>query len=314
MPPAEAFQELRPLLFSIAYRMLGSAASAEDVLQEAFVRFDRALDEGAEVRSPKAYLSTVVTRLAIDELKSARARREAYVGAWLPEPILTDRGSTLVSMPSDPAANAEAAETLTMAFLLVLERLDPVERAVFLLHDVFGYEFGEISGIVGKSEANCRQIAVRARRRVRDAKPKLDPPDADHRRLAESFFAAMTAGDVGGLADLLAEGAVVIGDGGGKAPQWAGPIIGKDRIMRLLAGVGGQIAAFDISLEPREINGQPGAILRNRAGQVTNVFVLEFRHGRVAAVRSVINPDKLGHLGPVADVRALAREARGLAN
>jgi len=314
MPSVETFQELRPLLFSIAYRMLGSAASAEDVLQEAFVRFDGAIAEGADVRSPKAYLSAVVTRLAIDELKSARTRREAYVGAWLPEPIVTDRGSTLVSMPSDPAANAEASETLTMAFLLVLDRLDPVERAVFLLHDVFGYGFAEISGMVGRAEANCRQIAVRARRRVRDAQPRMDPPDAESRRLAETFFAAMTAGDVASLAGLLAEDAVVVGDGGGKAPQWGQPITGIDRILRLLAGVGRQIMALDISLEPREINGQPGAILHDRAGEITNVLVLEFRDGRVSAVRSVINPEKLRHLGPVADVRALAREAAARAN
>jgi RNA polymerase sigma-70 factor (ECF subfamily) len=167
---------------------------------------------------------------------------------------------------------------------------------------------------VGKSDANCRQIAVRARRRIRNAKPKLDPPDAEHRALAESFFSAMAAGDVAGLANLLADAAVVVGDGGGKAPQWAGPIVGKDRILRLLAGLGRQIAAFEITVEPREINGQPGAILRNRAADITNVFVLEFRDGRVDAVRSVINPDKLGHLGPVADVRALTRQAGGGAN
>jgi RNA polymerase sigma-70 factor (ECF subfamily) len=299
---AEAFDELRPLLFSIAYRMLGSVASAEDVVQDAFLRFDRARQRGDRIDSPKAYLSAIVTRLAIDETRSARVRRETYVGEWLPEPIVTD------SADLDPAAQAEAAETLSMAFMLVLDRLDPVERAVFLLHEVFGYEFAEIATIVDRSEVNCRQIAVRARRRVRAEKPRLDADRRQRDETAQRFFEALTAGDVDRLTKMLAAGVIVQGDGGGKAPQWARVIAGIDAVSRLLDGVGRQIRAAELTLESHRINGQPGAILRTRDGAITNVLALDVRDGLVVAVRSVINPDKLRHLGRVADVRALARE------
>jgi RNA polymerase sigma-70 factor, ECF subfamily len=301
VPPAETFQELRPLLFSIAYRMLGSVASAEDVIQEAFLRFDRAARDGTAIDSPKAYLSAVVTRLSIDELRSARVRRESYVGTWLPEPLVTDS-------PGDPAAHAEAAETLSMAFLLVLDRLRPVERAVFLLHDVFDYEFSEIASIVGRSEANCRQIAVRARRRVHDEKPRLDASRAERSVVADRFFRALSVGDIEGLTRLLAADVVVHGDGGGKAPQWTQAIVGSDRVARLLGGVGRQIVELGLRVEQREVNGGPGAIFRDRDGSVTNVFSLDILDGVVQTVWSVINPDKLRHLGPVADTRALARK------
>ena len=322
--PAEVFAELRPLLFSIAYRMLGSVASAEDVLQEAFLRYEGATREAearprAPIESPKAYLSAVVTRLAIDELKSARVRRESYVGVWLPEPVVTDADFRASATPAlvvgdrvgDPEAHAEAAETLSMAFLLVLDRLNPVERAVYLLHDVCGYEFREIAEIVGRSEVNCRQIAARARRRVRAERPRLD---ADRRRrdeVARQFFAAMSAGDLDALMRLVAPDVVVVGDGGGKAPQWATAITGVDRVARLVAGVGRQISEFGLRLEFREVNGQPGAVVRAPNGSITNVFALEVADGLVQALRSVINPDKLRHLGAVADVRALAAELSG---
>ncbi len=300
---AAAHESLRPLLFSIAYRMLGTVGEAEDVVQEAYVRLDRAIADGAAVDSPKAYLSATVTRLAIDELRSARRRRETYVGTWLPEPLVTDG-------PTDPAAHAEAAETLSMAFLLVLDRLNPVERAVFLLHDVFGYEFGEIAEIVGRSEPSCRQIAVRARRRVRAERPLLDASRRERQEVADRFFRAMTSGDVDGLTRLLAADVVVHGDGGGKAPQWSQAIVGPDRAARLLAGVGEQMRQLRLVVEQREINGGPGAIIRDPEGRVTNVFSLEILGGLVQTVRSVINPDKLGHLGPLADTRALARQLR----
>jgi RNA polymerase sigma-70 factor (ECF subfamily) len=297
---AETFAELRPLLFSIAYRMLGSVGDAEDVVQDAFLRHRDASAAGTPVESPKAYLSAVVTRLSIDHLRSARVRRETYPGEWLPEPILADRDD-------DPAAAAERADTLSMAFLLVLERLSPVERAVFLLHDVFGYGYDEIAPIVGKSEANCRQLALRARRHVDAEKPRFEASRRQRDELAERFFAAVVDGDVEGLVRLLAADVVVYGDGGGKAPQWTQPIVGADRVARLLAGLGRQLREHAISLERAQLNGQPGAIFRDPDGKITNVFVLDVAGGVVQTVRSVINPDKLHHLGPVADVRALMR-------
>jgi len=295
------FEELRPLLFSIAYRMLGSVASAEDVLQEAFVRFDRATAEGTPIASPKAYLSAVVTRLAIDELKSARVRRETYVGTWLPEPLVTDTSI-------DPAHHAETAESLSMAFLLVLDRLNPVERAVFLFHDVFGYGFDEIASIIDRSEANCRQIAVRARQRVRAERPRLDADRHERELVARRFFEAMAIGDIDGLTKMLSADVVVYGDGGGKAPQWTQAIVGVDRVRPLLMGVGRQMSDLRLSLELHQINGQPGAFVRAADGSIVNVLSVDVLDGVVQTVRSVINPDKLRHLGPVADARALARE------
>jgi RNA polymerase sigma-70 factor (ECF subfamily) len=228
-------------------------------------------------------------------------RRETYVGDWLPEPLVTDSSV-------DPAAHAEAAETLSMAFLVVLDRLNPVERAVFLLHDVFGYDFSEIAPIVDRSEANCRQIAVRARRHVRAEKPRLDASRSERDAVARRFFEAMTTGDVDGLTRLLAADVVVHGDGGGKAPQWAHAIVGIDRVGPLLVGVGRQMREAHLRAELHQVNGQPGAIIRTADGSITNVFALDVLDGLVQTVRSVINPDKLRHLGPSADVRALARE------
>jgi RNA polymerase sigma-70 factor (ECF subfamily) len=295
--------QFRGLLFSIAYRMLGSVSEAEDIVQESFLRYQRALADGADVESPKAYLSAVATRLAIDQLRSARARRETYVGEWLPEPVVTDPAE-------DPAAHAEEADTLSMAFLLVLERLSPVERAVFLLHDVFGYGYSEVSGIVGKSEANCRQLALRARQHVEAEKPRFEASRRERDELAARFFAAVVDGDVDELVETLAADVVVYGDGGGKAPQWSVPIVGIDRVARLFVGLGRQLRELGITLEPAQVNGQPGAVFRAPDGAITNVFALDIAGGAVQAVRSVINPDKLQHLGPVADVRALLRRGR----
>ncbi|HET8653559.1 MAG TPA: RNA polymerase sigma-70 factor [Gaiellaceae bacterium] len=298
----EADAGLRPLMFSIAYRMLASVSEAEDVVQEAFLRYQRALAEDAEIESPKAYLSTVVTRLAIDQLRSARARRETYVGEWLPEPLVTD--------DDDPAARTEEADSLSMAFLLLLERLSPVERAVFLLHDVFGYGYDEVGGIVGKSEANCRQLALRARRHIESEKPRFDASRQKRDELAARFLAAVTEGEVDGLVELLAGDVVVYGDGGGKAPQWAAPIVGVERVASLLAGLGRQLPEYGITVRPLRVNGQPGAAFLDAEGRLVNVWSLDIVDGVVQTVRSVINPDKLQHLGPVADLRALLREGR----
>lgn len=307
MTDRETFESLRPLLFSIAYRMLASVSEAEDVVQDAFLRYHRALEDEVAIDSPKAYLSAVVTRLSIDQLRSARARRETYVGEWLPEPLLTTDDVNL----GDPAAHAEEAETLSMAFLLVLDRLTPVERAAFLLHDVFGYRYDEIASIVGKSQVNCRQIAARARRHVQSEKPRFDSSRTARDELAGRFFAAVTRGSLSDLVELLAADVVVHGDGGGKAPQWATAIVGADRVARLFAGLGQQIRELGISLELTHVNGQPGAICRDAEGQVTNVFALDVIDGAVQTVRSIINPDKLQHFGRVSDVRALARGHAG---
>jgi RNA polymerase sigma-70 factor (ECF subfamily) len=300
----ETFESLRPLLFAIAYRMLASVSDAEDVLQEAYLRYRRALDDGVTIGSLKAFLSTVVTRLALDHAKSAQQRREEYVGVWLPAPLLVDEATY------DPAERAELADSVSMAFLLVLERLDPVERAVFLLHDVFGYGHDEIADIVEVSAVNSRQIATRARRRVQAERPRFESSPEERDRLAQRFFAAVTDGDVDGLVQLLAGDVVLYGDGGGKVPQWKGPIDGADRVARLFAGMGAQLGDVGLHLDLRRINGQPGALVRDRDGSVLAAWVLEISDGAVHTIRSVINPDKLRHIGPVADVIAItARRA-----
>lgn len=302
----DAFTELRPLLFSIAYRMLSSVSEAEDIVQEGYLRYERAVSDGAEIASPKAYLSAIVTRLCIDQLRSAPKRRETYVGQWLPEPLLTDNSA-------DPAAHAEQADSLSMAFLLVLERLNPVERAVFLLHDVFSYGYAEIASIVGKSEANCRQLAARARRHVTAEKPRFEASREQRDRLAKRFFAAFTDGDVDGLVGMLAEDVVVYGDGGGKAPQWMMPIAGVDKVARVFAAMSAEIREYSrVDVELHEVNGQPGAVMRTADGELINVFVLDVVDGKVQTIRSIINPDKLRHIGPVADVRALRKAFRAL--
>jgi RNA polymerase sigma-70 factor (ECF subfamily) len=297
------FDELRPLLFSIAYRMLASASDAEDAVQEGFIRYQHAVESGTVIESPKAYLSAIVTRISIDRLRSAAVRRETYVGQWLPEPLLTDTSS-------DPAARAELADSLSMAFLLVLERLNPVERAVFLLHDVFSFGYDEIAGIVGKSEANCRQLAARARQRVHTDAPRFEATQEARDDLADRFFAAVGRGDLDGLVTMLAADAVTYGDGGGKAPQWSRPIAGAEKIARMFVNLSTQLRSYELTMERREVNGQPGAVVRTRDGLLVNVFSLDILDGQVQVVRSVINPDKLAHLGPVADVRAMLGNGR----
>lgn len=303
MSEPETFESLRPLMFAIAYRMLSSVSDAEDVVQEAYVRYRRALDDGVAIESLKAYLSAVVTRLSIDQLRSARARRESYDGLWLPEPVLTD--------DADMAADVADAESLSIAFLLLLERLSPIERAAFLLHDVFDYGYDDVAMIVGKTETNCRQIVARARRRIRTDRPRFDATPHDGDRLASRFFAAAVDGDLDGLVQLLADDVVVYGDGGGKAPQWRTPITGVNHVARLFVGLGRQIRELGLRVEPRNVNGQPGAVVRDADGRLINVIALDVDRGGIRAIRSVINPDKLRHLGPLADAYALRRRRRG---
>ncbi len=302
---ADAYEDLRPLLFSIAYRMVGSVVEAEDLVQEAFLRYQRAIGEAAdEVESPKAYLSAVTTRLAIDHLRSARVRREQYVGEWLPEPLLTDDSAP------EGARHVQEADSLSMAFLVVLERLSPVERAVFLLHDVFDYGYGEVARIVGKSEANCRQLAVRARRHVEQERPRFEASRGRREELAARFFDAVGDGDIDGLVELLAADVAVHGDSGGVSPSWVTPIVGRDRVGRLLAGAGRQSRDLGLRVRRAEINGQPGALFFDSAGRLVSVMTVDVVDGLVQAVRSIVNPDKLRHLGPLADVRALLRGRR----
>ncbi|MGW6459465.1 RNA polymerase sigma-70 factor [Streptomyces sp. NPDC055078] len=297
---AEEFEELRPLLFSIAYRILGSVGEAEDAVQEAWLRFD-----GSATRptSAKAFLSATVTRISIDVLRSARVRREAYVGPWFPEPLLRDPYE-------DPARSAELADSVSMAALLLLERLSPLERSVFVLREVFAFGFDEIATAVGRSEAACRQLLVRARRHMKAGRPRFEADRQQRQELAARFFDALKDGDVGALRQLLAADVQVIGDGGGKAPQLARPVIGAEKAAQLFAAFLPRLALIDVTVEPREVNGQPGGIFRDRDGKVLYVLALDVLDGRIQTIRSVINPDKLGHLGPVADAWAVARDLK----
>ena len=298
MDEGDTYQELRPLLFSIAYQMVGSASEAEDLVQEAYLRFHRAVAGGAEVDSPKAYLSAVTTRLAIDHLRSARVRREQYVGAWLPEPLVTGE-------EADPAGHAETADSLSLAFLVLLERLSPVQRAVFLLHEVFGYGYAEIAGLVGRSEDNCRQIAARARRHIEAGRPRFEASRREREELARRFFAAIDQGDTEGLVGLLAADAVLYGDGGGKAPALTAPVHGAERVARFLLGLARRGRAVGTRASPAEINGHPGLLTFDPAGRLLGVLALDIADGHVQTVRSIVNPDKLGHLGPVGDLTTL---------
>ena len=244
-----------PGAFAIAYRMLGSVSEAEDVVQEALLRLHRAQAEGERIESPRAYVSTVVTRLGIDQLRSARRRRETYVGEWLPEPLLT-------SEEEDPARQAEMADSLSLAFLVLLESLSPEQRAVFLLHDVFDYPYDEVARIVGKSEANARQLAARARRRVDERRPRFEASREQRERLADRFFAAVGDGDVKALETMLAEDVVLAGDGGGKAPALARPLHGARRVARTLGTwARARHRLGGATLRRVEVNGQPGAMV-----------------------------------------------------
>ncbi|MFF4154167.1 RNA polymerase sigma-70 factor [Streptomyces sp. NPDC001651] len=300
MSKVEEFEELRPLLFSIAYRILGSVGEAEDAVQETWLRYDASTTQPV---SPKAFLSATVTRIAIDVLRSARVRREEYVGPWLPEPLLDDPYE-------DPARAAELADSVSMAALLLLERLSPLERSVFVLREVFAFGFDDIAAAVGRSEAACRQLLVRARRHMNEGRPRFEADRRERRELARRFFEALARGEVDGLRELLSADVQLVGDGGGKAPQLARAVAGAENVARLLAAVYPFMAQVDITFETREINGQPGALFRDRDGRVLHILVLDVLDGEIRTVRSVINPDKLGHLGPVADAWAVDREVR----
>jgi RNA polymerase sigma-70 factor, ECF subfamily len=297
MTKVEEFEQLRPLLFSIAYRILGSVADAEDAVQESWLRYAASSTEPA---SAKAFLSAVVTRISINVLRSARVRREAYVGPWFPEPLLEDPYQ-------DPVRSAELADSLSMAVLLLLERLSPSERAVFVLRDVFGFSFAEVAAALGRSEAACRQLAVRARRHMDDGRPRFDADRKDRDELAERFFAAFTDGDVDQLRQFLAADVAIVGDTGGKAPQWGTGIYGAQKVARLLGALVAPFVEIGGWIEQHDVNGQPGAIFHDRDGKVINTWALDILDGQIQAIRTVSNPDKLGHVGPVADAWAIVR-------
>jgi RNA polymerase sigma-70 factor (ECF subfamily) len=296
----EEFQELRPLLFSIAYRMLGSVSEAEDAVQETWLRFDAS---ATAPRSTKAFLSTTVTRISIDVLRSARVRREEYVGPWFPEPLLSDPYE-------DPARAAELADSVSMAALLLLERLTPLERSVFVLREVFAFGFDEVAAAVGRSESACRQLLVRARRHMQAGRPRFEAGRAERQELSARFFEALKEGDVGALQELLAADVQLVGDGGGKAPNLARAVVGTSNVSRLLAAFFAQLAVVDVTFEPQEVNSRPGAVIRARDGRILQTMALDVLDGRIQTIRLVVNPEKLGHLGPVGDAWAVNQELR----
>jgi RNA polymerase sigma-70 factor (ECF subfamily) len=298
------YEELRPTAFAVAYRMLGTVGEAEDIVQEGMIRLHRALSGGEVIESPRAYLATVVTRLAIDHLRSAKARRETYVGEWLPEPLVA------AAPEDDPARRAELSDSLSMAFLVVLESLSPEQRAAFLLREVFDYPYDEVARIVGKREDNVRQLVTRARRHVEERRPRFEASEEQRRRLAERFFAAARDGDVRALEELLAEDVELHGDGGGKVPALARPLSGRVRVAKTLAAWLKVGARLGIELRPTEVNGQPGAVLALGDGSLVSVMALDIADGRIRAIRSVVNPDKIDHIGPVADYREALRSLR----
>lgn len=301
-PREDDLAALREVAVGVAYRMVGSRAEAEDLAQETLVRV-YAATEREDIRRLEAFTTTVATRLALDHLRSARVRREAYVGPWLPEPVLGDplvtgRAGDATGGPfDDPASTAEMADTLSFAFLVVLESLGPVERAAFLLHDVFDFGYPEIAETLDRSEAACRQIVARARQRVDDARPRF-PVDPDrHRRLLELFLEAARLGDVDRLAALLSKDAVLVSDGGASRRAARHPIQGRERVVRFLRTTGPSLLASgrdDVGIELASLNGEPGFVVRI-AGEAYLAGTIEVgAGGRIAAVRWVLNPDKLG--------------------
>jgi RNA polymerase sigma-70 factor (ECF subfamily) len=297
----ELLAELRPQSFAIAYRMLGSVAEAEDVVQEALVRLHQAMEGDERIASPPAFLATVTTRLAINELRSARARRERYVGEWLPEPIITDGRE-------DPALHAEIADSLSLALLVVLESLTPEQRAVLLLRDVFDYSYAEIARIVDKNEANVRQLATRARRQVEEGRPRFQTTDEHRDVIARRFVEAAEWGDLAGLEAVLAADVKLTGDGGGKVPALARALSGRSRVARTLRNWVTQLMKVPgASLRGAEVNGAPGVLILDGRERLCSVWALDIAGGEIIGIDSVVNPDKLRHLGPIADYEELRR-------
>jgi RNA polymerase sigma-70 factor (ECF subfamily) len=302
----QLLEQLQPKAFGVAYRMLGSVSEAEDVVQEGLLRLHRELEGGEEIDSPEAYLVTTVTRLAIDELRSARARREVYVGEWLPEPILT-------AEDTDPVRHAEIAESLSVNLLVVLETLSPEQRAVFLLREVFDYSYERIAEILGKSQPAVRQLAVRAREHVGERKPRFETSREQRERLLRRFTEAFEEGKLEGLEGLLAADVTMRGDGGGKVPALARPITGRVNVARTLRGFARVAERFGIvGTRVVEVNGEPGVITLDAEGKLINVIAVEFIGDRIQSIDSIVNPEKLAHLGPLSDLPRQLAEKRGM--
>jgi RNA polymerase sigma factor (sigma-70 family) len=299
----QLFEELRPVGFAVAYRMLGSVTEAEDIIQEAFLRLHDTVQGGEHIKSPRAYFATVVTRLCIDHLRSARARRETYVDA-LPEPLIAELGT---AADNDPASHAEMADSLSLAFLVLLESLSPEQRAAFLLHEVFDYPYDQIAAIVATSEQNARQLVVRARRHIEQRRPRFEPSRTRRERLAQRFFAAARDGDLGALEALLARDVTL--HGGGR-PQ---PIQGRVRVARtLVAAMRATTRLGGVSVREVSVNGQPGATVLDPSGKLIGVIALDIAEGQqIQTITAVINPDKLKHLGPLANLDPVGGRNRG---
>jgi RNA polymerase sigma-70 factor (ECF subfamily) len=308
MSDTALLEELRPRAFGIAYRMLGSVADADDIAQEALLRVHHALERGDTIASPIAFVATIATRLAIDELRSARVRRETYVGTWLPEPLITDAPGESIGERS-----AELAESMSVAFLVLLESLSPEQRAVLLLRDAFDYGYDEIASILGTTVVNARQLATRARRHVLERRPRFQASHEQRDELARRFFDAARAGDLASLEELLAEDVVLYGDGGGRVPAIQRPVHGRQRVAQmLLAWSVTGLRGGGAQLRDVQVNGAPGSMLLDRDGRLLGVMTLGFAGERIGTVTSVVNPDKLRHIGETGDMRELLRRAQGV--
>jgi RNA polymerase sigma-70 factor (TIGR02957 family) len=301
MSTSDLYSELRPRAFAIAYRMLGSVSEAEDVVQEAFLRMHQTLQRDEPIASPRAYIATLVTRLAIDQLRSARARRERYVGEWLPEPLVTD---------PTPAEHAETADSLSLAFLVLLESLSPQQRAAFLLREVFEYPYAEVAEIIGTDVDSARHLVARARHHVQERRPRYYASRRQREELTQRFFAAAGQGDLRALEALLAQDVALHGDGGGNVPALGRPINGRERVARALLAVMSTLARYGVRLQVTEVNGQPGAMAFDSQDQLVAVMGLGIADGQIQTIHSIVNPDKLRHLDRVSDLGTRLRAGR----
>jgi RNA polymerase sigma-70 factor (TIGR02957 family) len=301
MSTSDLYGELRPRAFAIAYQMLGSVGEAEDVVQEAFLRVHQTLRKDEPIASPRAYIATLVTRLAIDQLRSARVRRERYVGEWLPEPLVTD---------PTPAEHAETADSLSLAFLVLLESLSPRQRAAFLLREVFEYPYAEVAEIIGTDVDSARHLVARARAHLRERRPRYYASQRQQEEQAQHFIAAAEQGHLRALEALLAQDVALHADGGGKGPALAGPVNGRERVARtLLAGMSA-LARRGVGLRVTEVNGQPGAMAFDAQDRLVGVMALDIAEGQIQTIHSIANPDKLRHLDRTGDLAALLRAGR----